>query len=391
MLSAELYTTNTMAKYFDVGVNLGDKMFRGVYHGRAHHVADVTAVLARARAFGVERVLLTGSSLEDSKEAIDWAATHQQRAAELETADSSEGTVASALPWPKLYTTVGVHPCTVGEFDPNPETHLEELRKLVHHGVSLGLVRAFGEIGLDYDRLHYTPRDTQLRYFALQLQLACEFELPLFLHMRAACDDFAEMLTPFLTGEGGHRLRNRNLLVHSFTGPPAELATLLGLERHGCKVYVSVNGAGLRDPHSFDTVRAIPLDRLMLETDAPWCEIKRTHASYALLSRAPNPFCSKEWPAPVPTTKQTPLTMHELVPLPIVKSERLDSFAHTQNFPLGPLVKSRNEPCLIGLVAQAVAVARGEKPHEVLRACYTNAMEVFAPEVPPDSHTAPAG
>lgn len=360
-----------MGKYFDVGVNITDMMFKGWYHGRSHHTADLANVLFKAKAFGVEKMLLTGSSLEESRKTIDFI---------LEEAPQHVGR------WPGLSCTVGVHPCTVLEFDENPINHLNNLRSLIQSGVKSGVVHAFGEIGLDYDRLHYTPRDKQLQYFKLQLTLACEFNLPLFLHMRAACDDFISVLKPFLTGEeGSPTLKNKNLLVHSFTGDETELSKILALSNLSAKVFISINGAGLRDSHSFDVIKKIPLDKLMIETDSPWCEIKKTHPSYKLLSKGPNEFYP-DLTEPVnlpPTSKKAPaLTLHEFLPLAVVKSDKLDTFKFNECFPRGltPLVKSRNEPCLIGLVAQAISQIKEVEANELIAACYENSNSVFDPQ-----------
>lgn len=357
-----------MAKYFDVGVNITDAMFKGCYHGRFHHQPDLTSVLVKAKAFGVDKMLLTGSSLKESTATLDFI---------LKETPASEGK------WPKLSCTAGVHPCTVLEFDENPMGHLNSLRKLVQKGLNEGIIKAFGEIGLDYDRLHYTPKEKQIEFFKLQLQLACEFNLPLFLHMRNACYDFIKILKPFLTGEEGYILKNRALLVHSFTGDELELEKILEMENQfNCQIYISINGAGLRDSHSFNVIKKIPLSKLMIETDSPWCEIKKSHPSYQLLTKSPNDFypnVKKIENLPPISKKETPLVLHDFLPLPIVKSERFDSFKFSSLFPEGitPLIKSRNEPCLIGLVAQAVSKIKEVEPNILIDSCYRNSIMVF--------------
>lgn len=118
---------------------------------------------------------------------------------------------------------------------------------------------AFGEIGLDYDRLFLSPKDQQLKYFEAQLEVAVEVQLPLFLHSRAASEDFERLLSARLPRlpKGG--------LVHSFTGTIEEMQRLvaLGLD-------LGVNGCSLKTEENLEVVRAMPLDRIQIETDGPW-------------------------------------------------------------------------------------------------------------------------
>lgn len=118
---------------------------------------------------------------------------------------------------------------------------------------------AFGEIGLDYDRLFLSPKDQQLKYFEAQLEVAVEVQLPLFLHSRAASEDFERLLSARLPQlpKGG--------LVHSFTGTIEEMQRLvaLGLD-------LGVNGCSLKTDENLEVVKAMPLDRIQIETDGPW-------------------------------------------------------------------------------------------------------------------------
>jgi len=136
---------------------------------------------------------------------------------------------------------------------------LSELRGLACDSMAAGSAVAFGEFGLDYDRLFLTPKDQQLKYFELQLDLAVELQLPLFLHSRAASEDFERLL--------GARLPNlpKKGLVHSFTGTMEEMRRMvdMGLD-------VGVNGCSLKTEENVEVVQAIPLERLQIETDGPW-------------------------------------------------------------------------------------------------------------------------
>ncbi|KAJ7551825.1 hypothetical protein O6H91_06G030500 [Diphasiastrum complanatum] len=160
-------------KLIDIGANLSDGMFRGVYHGKQYHVADLGAVLARAWDAGVNRIIVTGGSLQESKEALEIAET--------------DG---------RLFCTVGVHPTRCHEFEKSgdEDKHLQALLELAREGAAKGKIVAIGECGLDYDRLQFCPAETQRRYFEKQFHLAEVTGLPMFLHMRAASNDFLDIM-----------------------------------------------------------------------------------------------------------------------------------------------------------------------------------------------------
>lgn len=233
------------------------------------------------------------------------------------------------------YATVGVHPCSAQAFTQHPagpEDLLNSLRELASSAAAAGHAVAFGEIGLDYDRLFLCPKDVQLRYFAAQLDLATELQLPLFLHSRAAAEDFEALLRPRLD-----KLPKRGL-VHSFTGTVEEMRRLvdLGLD-------IGVNGCSLKTEENLEVVRAIPLERMQIETDGPWCEMRPSHASAKYLEGAP------------------------VLPKAVKKEKWVE----------GCMVKGRNEPCTIGLVAHVVAKVKGCSVEEVCDAAWSNSVGMF--------------
>ncbi|XP_037502270.2 deoxyribonuclease TATDN1-like, partial [Rhipicephalus sanguineus] len=155
-----------------------------------------------------------------------------------------------------LWSTVGCHPTRCGEFEgPHgpPDRYLEQLSGLVRQGA--GRVAALGEMGLDYERLQFCERETQLRYLELQLQLVrpCG-NLPLFLHCRKAAPDLLDVLT-----------RNRGLftgaVVHSFDGSKEEAAAFLDLG-----LFIGINGCSLKTAENLAVAATIPRDRLLIET-----------------------------------------------------------------------------------------------------------------------------
>jgi TatD DNase family protein len=120
-------------------------------------------------------MMVTGSDLTESKNA-------------LKLADDFPGL---------CYATIGVHPCsakTFEEYPEGPEALLQAIKDLAREARDSGKATAFGEFGLDYDRLHYADKETQIRYFRKQLEVAVELQMPLFLHSRAAAEDFTAIL-----------------------------------------------------------------------------------------------------------------------------------------------------------------------------------------------------
>ncbi|VFR00083.1 unnamed protein product [Cuscuta campestris] len=298
-------------RMIDIAVNLTDSMFKGIYNGKQYHPPDIQAVLKRAWAAGVDRIIVTGGSLEESKEA-------------LAIAESDA----------RLFCTVGVHPTRCREFDESgdPEKHFQALLTLAKEGVRKGKVVAIGECGLDYDRLHFCPSDIQKKYFDKQFELASMMKLPMFLHMRAAacdfCDIFERNKSQFLAG-----------VVHSFTDSSEDRDKLLAFDN----LFIGVNGCSLKTDENLEVLKGIPVDRMMIETDSPYCEIKNTHAGTR--------FMKSLWPSK--------------------KKDRYDEEC---------IVKGRNEPCLVRQVVEVVAGAKGISDIEHLsNTLFHNTCRVFFP------------
>jgi TatD DNase family protein len=147
---------------------------------------------------------------------------------------------------------------------------LKELETLAIEAKAAGHAVAFGEVGLDYDRLFLSAKEPQLKYFEKQLGLAVKMQLPLFLHSRAASEDFERLLRPCMES-----LPKRGL-VHSFTGTVEEMKRMveLGLD-------IGVNGCSLKTEENLEVVRQIPLERLQIETDGPWvCSQRHAIVTY---------------------------------------------------------------------------------------------------------------
>ncbi|KAI4629288.1 uncharacterized protein J4E87_003552 [Alternaria ethzedia] len=306
-------TEANQLKYIDIGINFTDPIYRGEYHGTKRHEDDFEDVIQRAVDAGCKKFMVTGSDLSESKHAVEIAKAHPGQ----------------------CYATVGVHPCSAKHFDTHPggpSELLSALKSLALEAKEAGHAVAFGEIGLDYDRLFLTAKEPQLKYFEAQLDIAIDVQLPLFLHSRAASEDFEKILTAKL-----EKLPKRGL-VHSFTGTAEEMKRLVGLGFD-----IGVNGCSMKTDENIEVVKQIPLDRLQIETDGPWCEMRPSHASAKYLQDAP--------------------------PLPkAVKKEK---------FTKGMMVKGRNEPATIPHVAHAIAKIKEITVEEVCDAAWKNSIKMF--------------
>ena len=129
-------------------------------------------MLTRAKAFGVEKIIVTGGNLEESRNALQLVKANECDAV------------------PELFSTVGVHPTRCSEFETDPDAYFAALLALCEQGKHDGKVVAIGECGLDYDRLEFCDKPTQRKYFEKQFQLAERTKLPLFLHNRNTGGDF---------------------------------------------------------------------------------------------------------------------------------------------------------------------------------------------------------
>jgi len=255
----------------DVGANLLNSQFRG----------DLEAVLTRAEAAGVTHIVVTATTLDDARAAVDLCDRYLN-----------------------LSCTAGVHPHTAKDVGSG---WLAQLRELAKHPA----VRAIGETGLDFNR-NFSPPDVQRRVFGDQAALAGELGMPLFVHDRDTDGAVFEILSEY-------RGAPEQVLVHCFTGTKTDLnryldaGFLIGVTGWLCD---AARGARLRR-----LAPRIPLDRLVIETDAPF-----------LFPHGATP----------PTRR-----------------------------------RRRNEPCLLPVIAQRLAELRGLPIEEVARHTTANARRFF--------------
>ena len=205
----------------DIGANLGHESFD----------RDRAEVLARARDAGVAQIVVTGASEAESAVALDVART------------------APGM----LFSTAGVHPHHAHEWRAASAAALERLAAEPE-------VVAIGETGLDFNR-DFSPRADQERAFEAHLELAAGLGMPVFLHERDAHERFLAIVSR-------RRARLSRAVVHCFTGDRAALDAYLDLGLHvGVTGWICDERRGL---HLRGIIARVPLDRLMIETDAPY-------------------------------------------------------------------------------------------------------------------------
>ena len=205
----------------DVGPNLCHESF----------ASDLADVLGRAAGAGVTRLIVTGTSVSDSRAAAELARRHPRR----------------------LRATAGVHP---HEADAQPAADAETLAELARGPKVIGI----GETGLDY---HYenSPRRAQQESFRAHIRAARATGLPLIVHTRAADDDTIAILEEE-AGRGAFRG-----VIHCFSAGPAvaECALRLGMSLSFSGIATFRNAEAVRD-----AARRAPADRILVETDAPF-------------------------------------------------------------------------------------------------------------------------
>lgn len=301
-------------KFIDIGANLLDSMYQGVYNDKIYHRNDLATVLDRSWKAHVMKMIITSGNLEESKRALQLARSD-----------------------PRLYCTVGVHPTRASEIDSYPDgaaAYLAQLRHVIKDGLSDCKVVAIGECGLDYDRQHFCDIETQKKWFDAQFSLVEEFKLPMFLHLRNATNDFLNIIASHC-----HTLEaTRGGVVHSFDGTQEDLDKVLAFKQ----LSIGINGCSLKTEENLEVVKHIPRDRLMLETDCPWCQIRSTHAS----------------------------SQH-------VKTEGTTPWKDKKKYDDECMVKGRNEPSMIIQVAEVVAAVQGTDVETVAQHAMDNTEKMF--------------
>ncbi len=197
------------------------------WHKSGAHDPDI--LVRTAKDAGVDRLICVGCTLADSRLAVDFAAKHAT-----------------------VWASIGMHPHEAKVYVDDVKAR-DDFAALAR----AAKVVAVGECGLDYFYAH-SPKEAQEAILRFQIELALEHNLPLIFHVREAFNDFWPIFDSYKGIRG---------VIHSFSATQAELEQILSRG-----LYVGLNGIMTFTKHvkQLDAAKAVPLDRLLLETDAPF-------------------------------------------------------------------------------------------------------------------------
>ena len=265
-------------------------------------------VIERANKMGVKKMLFAAGNFEDTK--ISYNLSKKS---------------------PNYYITSGIHPCRTTEalklFNNDIESIFKNLDDLIN--LYKDKIIAIGECGLDYDLLHYSNKEDQLKLFSPHFSLAEKFNLPMYFHDRNSNDEFYNIVKE-------NRNKFNKGIVHSFTGSEDELNKYLSLN-----LYIGVTGASFRTKNNIEVVKKIPNDKLLFETDAPYCEIRSSNAAFQFVETS---FKGR------------------------LKKEKMKK---------GFMCKERNEPCTMIQVLEALSKIKEMDKKELSEICYKNSLDLF--------------
>lgn len=213
-------------QYFDTHAHYTDERFSSEYIGGADKL------LQELFMGDVRYIVNVATNMNNAHDVIAQAAKHHQ-----------------------MFAAVGIHPSDCVDF-PDIDIQLQKLRSLLDRRKNNKIV-ALGEIGLDYywDTEH---KDLQKEYFTKQLDIACEYDIPVIIHSRDANGDTFEILIQYDNLKG---------VLHSFSGSP-EMA--LELTKRGW--FISFSGViSFKNARKVREVASvIPSDKILIETDCPY-------------------------------------------------------------------------------------------------------------------------
>lgn len=287
-------------------------MYQGIYGSSKKHSPDLDQVIKRAFQSGLEKIIIT-------------AGTHHETIQALELCERYDN----------LYTTCGYHPTRCNELNSTNEDEVREKMLELCRKNSKKIV-AIGEFGLDYERTQFCDVEQQKRYFEFQLKHLLCLNKPLFLHNRMSSQDLGDILSKY---------RDENIkggVIHSFDGTIDEARRFIELG-----YFIGLNGCSMKTQANLDVIKQLPLDKILVETDAPWCGIKASHASF---SHVKTQFTSD-----------------------LVKKEKWSE---------GKMIKDRNEPCTIIQICEVLHSIRENQEtfDELCETIYRNTERLFFSE-----------
>ena len=174
---------------------------------------------------------------------------------------------------PDYYCAAGIHPCRASQYAIDKKTfegYFQEIEEIIKNAKK-GKLIAIGECGLDYDRFKFANKESQLKAFPPQFDLAKKYELPMYLHVRNADEDFCKIVkdnrSKFSTG-----------VVHSFTGSIELMKEIIAMD-----LYIGINGCSLKTQENLDMAKEVPFDSLMIATATAFWAIKAAFPSYGYI------------------------------------------------------------------------------------------------------------
>lgn len=197
---------------------------------------DRAEVLQRAKETGIEALLVVGTG-------------------DASLVENFERVVRLANSHSDIFCSIGIHPHDAKTYSAEAETRLITIAESNHKVVG------WGEIGLDYFYDH-SPKNVQIEVFRRQIRIAQKLNLPIIIHSRDADEDTAKILTEECSGEnfaGG--------VMHCFGGSPEFAAQMLKL---GFYISFAGNITFKKAENLREAARLVPLERLLIETDAPY-------------------------------------------------------------------------------------------------------------------------
>lgn len=242
-------TTSNLSPVIDIGINITNSQMKSKWKSIIHRAVDS----------GVSHILLTGTTVENSQESISIANQWFQQ-----------------IKHKNLFCIVGIHPHHANTYN---ETTDEILRSLIEkhssvkHSNPNSVVVAVGECGLDFFR-NLSPQEVQIEAFRKQIEIAVEYNLPIFVHDR---DATSYILDVFSTITQNFTQLLPPVVIHCFTGKQEEM-----LEYVSKGFYIGITGyicKHQRGKELRDMLPLIPLDRIMIETDAPYMGFLRERRS----------------------------------------------------------------------------------------------------------------
>jgi len=227
---------DTIAEIVDSGVNLFSKEFSAPNY--------LSVVIKRAFAAGVSQMVAISVDLKTSEHSVSLAKKYAG----------------------SVFAVVGVHPVRVVDVPPTPENekalrdYVKAERKWIH---------GIGECGIDYEKVKEetlaTAKEFQEKWLTIHLDIATEHKLPIFIHQRGGFDLCLKILKEHLK-----KCPDLEIVVNCFSGTVEELKEFMTLKEKGVYIVITgLIGSDDRGSHLRDVVKNIPLDRLLIASDAP--------------------------------------------------------------------------------------------------------------------------